>query len=86
MDKNVFCWYYYIEYNYAVLELGPRIILCFTLCQIIFYPMFFRYNIVKNKKIVILSILLYTSLIFMKILILGNQGDYSVYPYKTILW
>lgn len=68
------------------LELGARIILYFTLCQIIFYPMYFRYNIVKNKKIVILSILLYTSLIFMKILILGNQGDYSVYPYKTILW
>lgn len=32
------------------LELGARIILYFTLCQIIFYPMFFRYNIVKNKK------------------------------------
>ena len=68
------------------LELGARIILYFTLCQIIFYPMYFRHNIVKNKRMVVLSILLYTSLVFMKILILGNQGEYSVYPYKTILW
>lgn len=48
--------------------------------------MYFRHNIVKNKRMVVLSILLYTSLVFMKILILGNQGEYSVYPYKTILW
>ncbi len=67
------------------LKLGSRIILYFTYSQIIFYPMYFQHNIIKDKKIVITCILLYTALIFMKILVLGNQSDGSVYPYKTYL-
>lgn len=68
------------------LELGTRIILYFTLCQIIFYPMYFCCNYYKNKRVVVFSIILYTLLIFLKILILGNQNDYSIYPYKSVLW
>lgn len=64
------------------LELGARIILYFTLVQILYFPYYFNCNIVKNKLLLKSVIVVYVAIVFMKILILGNQGEYSVYPYK----
>lgn len=64
------------------LQLGARVILYFTLIQILYFPNYFNNNIVKNKSLLKGLIIIYVAIIFMKILILGNQNDYSVYPYK----
>lgn len=66
------------------LELGTRILLYFTLSQIIFYPIYFKHNIVRNKMCIIFCVLFYVASVFMKILILGSQNEYSVFPYKNV--
>lgn len=64
------------------LKLGARIILYFTLVQILYFPNYFNCNIVKNKFLLKNIIIIYVAIVFMKILLLGNLGEYSVYPYK----
>ena len=64
------------------LQLGARVILYFTLVQVLYFPNYFNHNIVKNKLMLKSIIIAYVAIVFMKILILGNLGEYSVYPYK----
>lgn len=64
------------------LKLGARVILYFTLVQILYFPNYLNCNIVKNKLLLKSIVIVYVAIVFMKILILGNLGEYSVYPYK----
>lgn len=63
------------------LQLGTRIVLYFTLIQIVYFPNYYKNTIVKNKFIIQTLITMYVTLVFFKILILGNLDEYSVYPY-----
>lgn len=67
------------------LKLGTRLILYLTMSQVVFYTIYIYNNKFKNKRTAVLIVLLYVLIIFLKILILGNQSEYSVYPYKSIL-
>lgn len=65
----------------ARLGLGSRIMLYFTIIQVILFPLYLSNNRIKNKGCTWLAVILYCFLIFMKLLIWdGNQ----VTPYRSI--
>lgn len=67
------------------LVLGTRMILYFTITQVTLFP---QYLSAKQRDIPLVStlLILYLLLIFLKILILGNDGqEGSIYPYKSVL-
>lgn len=66
------------------LLLGARIILYFTIIQIFLFPLFFKNEVKADRTIIRLIIIIYIGIVFFKILVLGNEGIYSLYPYKTV--
>ena len=65
------------------IEIMARIILYFTIVQIVLIPLYLTDIKAKplSKLIIEVLMLFYFSSIFFKILILGNSGVYSLYPY-----
>lgn len=59
---------------------GARIIIFFTITQLIMYPLYFSYK-KKEAGFMMFFIIVYMFVLFMKILLLGNHGEYSVFPY-----
>lgn len=56
------------------LVLGARIIMYFTMVQIIFYPLLYKANVEDNPMIVKIVTVLYASLIFFKIIFIGGHA------------
>lgn len=65
--------------------LGARLILYYTITQILVFPMFIHHNIIKNKLFVHLIILIYFSLLFYRNFWSGSTGG-DIIPYKSILF
>ena len=70
------------------IEIMARIILYFTIVQIVLIPLYLTDIKAKplSKLIIEIIILFYFSSIFFKMLILGNSGIYSLYPYVTQIY
>ena len=61
------------------LELGTRIVLYFTILQVIVFPVYMQYNCFKNKSVAVVLALTYAIVLFFKYLI----GDpLQICPYK----
>lgn len=65
------------------IEIMSRVILYFTIIQIVLIPIYLSNIEAKSlsKLVIKLFLLAYFSSIFFKMLILGNSGIYSIYPY-----
>lgn len=61
------------------LALGTRIVLFFSISQVILFPLYLKNNKIKEKNLVFTLVIVYFSLIFFKILM--NNGS-DVFPYK----
>ncbi|MGN0023736.1 MAG: EpsG family protein [Elusimicrobiaceae bacterium] len=70
------------------IEMFARIILYFTIIQVLFVPQYLKSMFLSpiQKLFFNLIFLAYFSAIFFKILILGNGGIYSIYPYTTMIY
>ena len=68
------------------LTLGTRFILYFTIVQFLVFPIYLESNRFKQKNIVKVTLILYAGIIFMKILLMGNSMEGSVYPYQSALF
>ena len=65
------------------LELGTRVVMYFSIVQILVIPLYIYNNCFKQKLFPLLILISYTSALFLMLLLTGSAG---VYPYNNILF
>lgn len=80
---NIYIWGVIINNLLLYLFLGTRVVMYFSITQIILLPMYLYNNTFKQKIFPVFIIICYTSALFFMLLLSGSVG---VYPYNNVLF
>ena len=79
---NIYIWGVITNNLLLYLSLGTRVVMYFSITQIILLPLYLYNNNFKQKIFPVFIIICYTSALFFMLLLSGSVG---VYPYNNVL-